>query len=93
VPPPWLCESWEATKGEVSNLRRWSGIPCPAGFGPESDCAGEGRKRLWAADPSSRRGGRPASAGPRLSDSGGSLVVGPGWVLCSGADWPTDRRS
>jgi hypothetical protein len=32
---------------------------CPAGLGPVSDCAGEGRQRLWAADPSSGRGGAP----------------------------------
>jgi hypothetical protein len=36
-------------------------------------------------------GRRPASAGQQLSNSGGNLVVGLRWVLCSGTDWPTDR--
>jgi hypothetical protein len=57
VPPPWPCESCEATKGEVSNLRWWSVVSGPAGLGPESDYTGEDLQRLWAADPSSRWGG------------------------------------
>jgi hypothetical protein len=46
VPPPWPCESWEATKREVSNLRQWNVVAGPAGLGPEGDCTGEDRKRL-----------------------------------------------
>jgi hypothetical protein len=54
VPPPLSCESWVATEGEASYLRQWSvvaGTAGTAGLGPESDCAGEARQRLWAADP------------------------------------------
>jgi hypothetical protein len=57
VPPLWPCESWEATKGEVSNLRRWTVVAGPAGLGLESDCADEGRQRLWAANLFSQQGG------------------------------------
>jgi hypothetical protein len=35
---------------EVSNLRRSSVVAGPAGLELKSDCAGEGRLRLWAAD-------------------------------------------
>jgi hypothetical protein len=95
MPLPWPCESWEAMKGEVSNMRPWSVVADPVELEPEVDCAGEGRQRLWAVDQSSGRGGggRPESAVPRLSDSGAILVVCPRRALCSGEDWPTDDRS
>jgi hypothetical protein len=54
VPPPWPCESWEVTKGKVSNLRGWSVVAGPTGLGPE---IGEGQQRLCAVDPSACVGG------------------------------------
>jgi hypothetical protein len=78
VPPPWPIESWEATKGEVSSVRRWSVVASPAGLEPKSDCAGEGRQPLWAADPSCRlERVRPTSACSRLSDRGRCKIVDP----------------
>jgi hypothetical protein len=66
VPAPWPYESWEATKGQVSNLRLWSVVAAPAGLGPESEFAGEDRQGLWAADPSSRRAGGGHIVGPAI---------------------------
>jgi hypothetical protein len=38
----------------------------PAGLGPEIDCAGEARQRLWEADPSSGPRGAPRISGPAI---------------------------
>jgi hypothetical protein len=40
VPPPWPCESREATKWKVSNLRRRSVVAGPAGLGPAAVVGG-----------------------------------------------------
>jgi hypothetical protein len=66
-----------------------------AGLGPESDCSGKAQKQLneYITDPSSRQRGRPTVRNPQLSIQRKNLVVGFGWELDTGIDWPIDRRS